>query len=69
MPPADYEKHGIPTPFAAPSWEPRFALDAFEDLETLVPLDRRQFEFPVGDIYFCRSEAGEAPPTAITRAG
>ena len=41
MPPADYEKHGIPTPFAAPSWEPRFALDAFEDLETLVPLALR----------------------------
>jgi hypothetical protein len=41
MQPADYEKHGIPTPFAAPSWEPRFALDAFEDLETLLPIALR----------------------------
>lgn len=41
MPPADFEKHGIPTPFAAPSWEPRFALDAFDDLETLVPIALR----------------------------
>lgn len=34
-----------------------------------VASDRRQFEFPVGDIYFCRFEAGEAPLTAIARAG
>jgi len=31
--------------------------------------DRRQLELPFSDIYFCRFEAGEAPLTAITRAG
>ena len=45
--------------------------EAFEhERSALLPLpDRRQFEIPVGDIYFCRFEAGEAPLTAIARAG
>ena len=46
-----------------------YARGVVPDFRDDVADDRRQFEFPVGDIYFCRSEAGEAPLTAIARAG
>ena len=31
-------EHTIPTPFSAPSWEPRFAIDGYRDLDGLVDL-------------------------------
>lgn len=32
------DKHTIATPFSAPSWEPRFAIDGWEDLASLLDL-------------------------------